>query len=740
MNKPWMPKPKPIPRKTDRLTFDLETFLISPGLQAPPIAGLGFRLASDRRTHCITVSDPAFNRVVREMLEDRGLLMNAHHLRFDASCLLAHEPDWAELIFRKFEDDGFTCTLIRDSLIRIAKANPMLDRIRFDLASAYKLYCPTGKVHVDKEDPYRMLWGTLAGMTTAQIRASEHRGALTYLENDIGSADELFVSQEDHANWLLDQFRQTRASFVLYLMQCWGVTTDPTQVESLHESTRLALEEAKALCIEKGLVIDGSRNIAAASAYQERAYARLGQPVPRNEPTDKGREKVYQKVMKETLAAGETEATATLLAREAAKNLLGNVILDEEACENTGDPVMVAYSRTSQAGLLLGKIARLRRRIIQASYETIKNTGRTSCRQGKDPKKGVAPTAYGSQMQNPPREVLQKCPACNGEGKVCAKEKCPACKGEGEVAVPGVRECFISRPGYVIVSIDFDSFELRTWAQTCLWMVGYSKLSEILNDPKRCPHIEMGASIRGIAQSEVYGWKASKDKRLKPLRNLAKGPNFGLPGGMGAERLITYCWDGYGVLLDPDPAKALEASKDIIRVWKKTFPEAQPYLDLIGRMVGERGARTRIVQHFSARVRGGVGYCDAANTFFQGLAADAAKQSLWAVCREMYAVRSSPLYGCRMLAFVHDELLAEVPMEGLHERCLRLQELWVGAAQAVVPDVLISAAPAAAFRWSKAAGDPVFGADGRLIPYEASDGYVGLPAPAGQMERWRARS
>lgn len=723
--KSWLPKLKPVPKKTERVSLDFETFLISPGLQAPPPAGLGFKLASEKRVHTITARDPAFKRMLRYMLEDRHLLVHAHHARFDVAVWLAYEPEWAELIFQKFDDNGFTCTLIRDSLVRIARANPMHERLKFDLATAYKMYCPKGGLTVDKEDPNRMRWGHFAALPSADVPAD----ARAYLETDVLAGEEIFIGQEAHSNWLLDQFNQTRASFILYLMQCWGVITDPEQVERLHASTLAALDEAKLICAEHGLVINDKRNIAAASEYQERAYARLGLPAPRNEPTEKAREKARDKAYTAALEQQCSEDEACAIAREASKVLLGNVILDEEACEQSQDPVMLAYSKTSQSGLLLGKVRRLRRKLIQASYNTLVNTGRTSCRQGKDPKKGVAPTAHGSQMQNPPREVLEKCPACDGEGKLRG-EKCEPCKGEGEVPVPGVRECFIARPGFVIVSIDFDAFEMRTWAQCCLWMVGYSKLAEILNDPKRCPHIEMGSLIRGLELAMCYQWKKDGDKRLKPVRNLAKGPNFGLPGGMGAERLVAYCWDSYSVTVTVDEAKA------IIKVWKTIYPEAQPYLDLIGRMVGERGARTRIIQHFSARVRGGVGYCDTANTFFQGLAADAAKASLWAVGREMYARRSSELYGARMLAFVHDELVAEMPMEGLHERCLRLQHVWCSAAQEIVPDVLISASPAVSFRWSKAAGDPVFDDNKRIMPYELVKGYKGLPAPAGQLEAW----
>lgn len=735
--KPYFPKQTPVPKKSDRMDFDFEGGLIAPGCQAPPIAAWGFRLASEKRTHIVMANDPAFRRLWRWALEDRSLLLTGHHVRFDFACLLAYEPEWAELIFQKFDDNGATCTLIRDTLIRIARANPMLDNLPYNLGAAYKMYCPQGKLGVDKEDPWRLRWYELAGKSVPEIRATAPE-ALRYLEIDVESQGAVYEAQDaawGSQGWLLDQFNQTRASFALYLAQCWGFTTDLAAAAELHEKTKAALDEAARVCEQHGLVVDGKRKIAAAAARQEAAYARQGLPVPRGAVTEKAKAKAHREAVEELEARGVDTFAAEEMAKAEVERLLGNVVLDEEACIASGDPVMVAYSQVSQASLLLGKVRRLGRGLIQASYNTIVDSGRTSCSQGKDPKRGQGWKAWGSQMQNPPREVLDPCRACGGSG-VQAADDCPACKGKGGKPIPGMRECFVARPGYVLVSIDYDAFELRTWAQCCRWMVGYSALGDILNDPKRDPHVEMGASIHRISAAAAYALKATDKKLFKALRQVAKAANFGLPGGMGAERFVSSAWDSYQVKLGDTPEEALAEAKRIIAAWKTTYPEAEPYLDLIGQLVGPRGSRTRIVQHYSARVRGGVGFCDAANSFFQGLAADGAKRAMWLVCREMYARRSSPLFGSRIVAFIHDELLVEIPMAQLQPAAKRLQELWTGGAQEVIPDVLITAAPAASFRWSKAAGDPVYDAAGRLIPFELSEGYAGLPAPEGQIDRW----
>ncbi len=74
-----------------------------------------------------------------------------------------------------------------------------------------------------------------------------------------------------------------------------------------------------------------------------------------------------------------------------------------------------------------------------------------------------------------------------------------------------------------------------------------------------------------------------------------------------------------------------------------------------------------IVQLYSHRTRGMVPYTAACNTFFQGLGADGAKAALWDVTLRCYADETSPLYACRPVNFVHDQILMEVPLERAHE-------------------------------------------------------------------------
>jgi len=276
----------------------------------------------------------------------------------------------------------------------------------------------------------------------------------------------------------------------------------------------------------------------------------------------------------------------------------------------------------------------------------------------------------------------------------------------------GPRECFVARPGHAIVSIDFDSFELRTWSQVCIDLLGYSDMAVVLRDPKRCPHVEMGACVEGIAASEAYALKKTDPKRFKALRQIAKALNFGAPGGLGAARFSDFARSTYG-LDNVTEARA----KELLLLWRDTWREAGAYLNYIAELVGPRGSRITIQQLRSGRYRGNVGYCDAANSFFQGLAADAAKAGMVELMYEQYERTESPVYGCRTLAFIHDEVLIEIPLDRLHEAAFRARDVFVAGAQVFVPDVPLTASPAAQLRWSKASGDPCL-IDGRLVTYE----------------------
>lgn len=101
--------------------------------------------------------------------------------------------------------------------------------------------------------------------------------------------------------------------------------------------------------------------------------------------------------------------------------------------------------------------------------------------------------------------------------------------------VPSLRECIEARPGYYLASIDYDSGELVTHAQSLLWLTGHSKLAEALIGGAKV-HNMLGATMIGLGYDEFNA--RAKDKVCKNARQAAKPGNFGFPGGMGPVKMV----------------------------------------------------------------------------------------------------------------------------------------------------------------------------------------------------------
>lgn len=262
-------------------------------------------------------------------------------------------------------------------------------------------------------------------------------------------------------------------------------------------------------------------------------------------------------------------------------------------------------------------------------------------------------------------------------------------------------------PGFLFVSVDYDTLELRALAQVCLWLFGKSRMAEVIR-LGRDLHLQMAADMLRIPYEEAHARYKAKDPVLKKARDAAKVAGFGYPGGLGAKTLVDYARTGYGVILTE--AQSVELKRDYLATW----PEMPHYFRWISGKVGTGDAE--LTQFVSKRVRGGLGYCDGCNTLFQGLAADGAKRALFRVAEECYVDRGTALFGSRPVAFIHDEIIAEVPEDIAHEAAGRLAVVMCESMAEYIPDVPITASPALMARWFKGA-EAVFDANERLVPW-----------------------
>ena len=300
-------------------------------------------------------------------------------------------------------------------------------------------------------------------------------------------------------------------------------------------------------------------------------------------------------------------------------------------------------------------------------------------------------------------------PSFNVLGAATGRTSCSRPNLQNQPRSAGIRECFIPREGFVFAFCDYDTQELRTFAQACLAIVGFSKLADMYQKDRGFdPHSFYASEFVGIDYEGAIERKNAGDPEFKGARQKAKAINFGIPGGLGIAKLIIYARNNYGIELSEKEAH------DLKNRWLAMFPEAKAYFQHVSDMTRE--GLVPFTQLYSNRVRGRVGYCDGANTYFQGLASDASKTAALLVANACYADRESALYGSHPVMLIHDELILEVPEETAHEAAAALEQCMLDAMSIWCPDVPAQASPVLARRWSKSA-EPAF-RDDRLIPWE----------------------
>lgn len=271
----------------------------------------------------------------------------------------------------------------------------------------------------------------------------------------------------------------------------------------------------------------------------------------------------------------------------------------------------------------------------------------------------------------------------------------------------GVRECIVAREGCCFIFCDYEANELRVLSQVLLDELRQSRLAELyISDPQFDPHTYMACKRLGIDYEEGKRRKAANDKDFKKERQLMKCCNFGFPGGMASRTFIDFA-KGYNVTVTESEADELKS------FFFSQFPEIQAYLQRVGDRVNNYGGQGYLRR--VGRLSGDRRFCQLANFYFQGLAAEGGLTAFTRVSEAAYSKPESPLYGSRPVLFVHDEIIIETPLEKAHEAALELQRLMEDSMSLFTPDIPSLAEPTLARKWWKDAYQK-FDDQGRLIP------------------------
>lgn len=618
------------------VAIDTETYLIQPGRLAPRLVCLtAWAPHTEDLGPELLLRDRA-EQVVREWL-DEGAVLVAHNAAYDMAVLASDFPALLPAILDAYAEGRVRCTRVREALRKIALGRLQHDpaanggRARLDLGSVSLELLGERVEGKSGADAWRFRYHELDGVPLAQWPSD----AVEYAKHDAELCGRVYLAQSMRCSGdelvSPDEARQTRAAFALHLMSAWGLRADGASVERLRAELEARVKEASKLLVGIGLMKKGgSRNIAAIREAISEAYD--GEPPL----AESGAVSYAAAVMRDAPCKGG----------ECAADGGAGERLADWVCE---EPLHTLAAISEDQGELSKYVPWLERAAtapVNARVTPLVATGRTS-------------------VSAPPVQQLPR--------------------------RPGVRDCFIARPGALFVGADYGQAELVTLAQVLLDMLGHSRLAEVLQ-AGRDPHLVVAAALLDIDYDEAE--RRRKDPDVKAKRQLAKALNFGLPGGLGARTFTEYAKASWGVRLTEDEARDLKDR------WLSWYPEMVAYFDRTAQAVSAGGGAFDLVQPRSGRIRGDVRFTDGCNSRFQGLAADLAKDALWRVTRECFVGRG-PLRWARPVLFVHDEIVLECPASQAPEAAERLAAIMIDTGAAWCPDVPITAEPYVMRRWYK---------------------------------------
>lgn len=683
---------------------DCETWRIEPGCLTPRLVCVSWaeRQSDGLLTSGLLDRDAGLKlfRVLLEMVAHREVILVMQNGVYDLGVAAAADDSLLELIFNAYEVGGIRDTKERQKLIDLADGDMKFTRDEngdfikqvYSLDALARRF--TGRTLDKSADSWRLRYKELDGVPLEDWPIEAKRYPILDAEAtlEVYEKQQLIVSPVceciDGLHSVRNEAEQLRAHWALHLQSIWGIRIDAEAVARLRTEVEADLER----CFKGVLALEAEQGIPQNDEWSLYKFHTFQRGVRAGTTEITRRTSAIQHRVKAGFEAQGLNPPLTDGGRQAEAQgediTLKHVATSAEAMRDSKDPVLALMAEAQYASKLkatyIPALESGAKNAINVGYNLLLESGRTSVQGTFNP------------------QVLPR--------------------------RDGVRECVVPRPGYYLCSVDYDQLELCTLGQVLYDLLQRSTIRDAIN-AGRDLHVQFAAYWLQIPYEEALSrYKRAKkgeidDPEILNRRQLAKVPNFGKPGGMGDTALIDFAKSTYGIILQIDEARELSS------VYFEAHPDMVDFFEWVAEHLGPLGEGA-IEQLRSGRIRGGCTFCQACNTLFQGLAADGAKLALWRVAREcyeggMYASdgryhpptrERSPLFGTRPIAFIHDEILAEVPIATAHEAAFRLSQVMNEAMREYVPDVKISSTPALMERWHKGATD-VYDDKGRLIPW-----------------------
>lgn len=206
----------------------------------------------------------------------------------------------------------------------------------------------------------------------------------------------------------------------------------------------------------------------------------------------------------------------------------------------------------------------------------------------------------------------------------------------------GIRESMIPKEGHVFIDADYGSIEMYTIADI-MKQKGFGRtLFDVLNEGKD-PHL--------FAASIIY--QKPEEEVTKDERQAAKIANYGFLADMSPATFVDYAGQ-FGI------AFTLKDAKRIKKGWTEAYPEVKKFWKSTYKAGGVFVSSTGFI-------RANCTYTSWLNTHFQGRAAEGAKIAMYLCLKE----------GLNMVAFIHDQIVCEVPKDQAEEKLKLLEKCMI---------------------------------------------------------------
>jgi hypothetical protein len=624
-----------------------------------------------------------------------------HNAAFDFWVIDRHLRDRDErLALRAWWDacdgDRMSDTMLLDQLIELARRDA--DPRPRDLAALGRQYA---RMEITKDDPYRLRYGEVIGRDWDDLEEGFFSYAIkdpivtfhAYRRMALGAeglADEHGRHSPDLRDdaiarfGLLTESLQVKGAVALAAVSRAGMHLDPERVRATESDLRARLGES--LTAVRGLCpgLFKSRTDRKTGEVTLRINARSGTPSRSDKALQEELARIVARLGRETGRPPAVPRTKKGLS-QSVKVWAEYVDLDRFLRS------WVAYEELSK---LCQFFAGLRDPVVHPSYRPLLRTGRTSC--------------SGPNVQQIPRDSRFRQVFVPRPGHLLLAADYSAVELRTLAAV-----CRKRYGRSVLAEVIRRGVDPHCYTASMILGVTLDEFMRWKDDE---------------TEAEVNGSYRPLRKHFKEARQSAKAVNFGVPGGLGAASLVAYARGTYQVEMTLEQAQALRTrlikevypeldlylSEDGMAVlahslgvpagelWDAFDPEgtrapyiavgirnvvrgrthnakggpySPRYVERIWRTLqrccqdpalrpaleacqGGEGLAGRLfgsgVWTLTGRLRAGVSYSQCRNTPFQGLAADGAKLALWRlVCA-----------GYRVVGFVHDEVLVELPDRG----------------------------------------------------------------------------